>query len=384
MDGNDDDNRQPTGSTIPFMQEDEALQDERFFNTDNGPEEIFSVGRRTQAQEAISAERQRFAHGQWDDALMNRGGNIAPEAPIGTRGNRCIAPEAPIHASGHSTFDFDHAGRGVSSVADARIWNQDPTRVGNNNNNTASTSASAAQRHHINQSLERAGRGIRGYPTPEDMARIIWNQAQADRARGGGLTFPDSNIHGSNISGQAAGRRGVAQNTSASEARSSISASLSTHGLATAAPMAPAAPMPMPMPAVTIPTASIFITLQTIQKAENGTTWHLICEEHIAKRPETKQLRQGRSIPPPAASAEWNVWTVGSLEFEHVQGGLHLDYLREVLLRQDGVSRKKVNRATLVSLVRAERCRQINSGMVVRCPVGWVEDGHWYIYVQPI
>lgn len=140
----------------------------------------------------------------------------------------------------------------------------------------------------------------------------------------------------------------------------------------------------MPMPAVTIPTASIFTTLQTIQKAENGTTWHLICEAHIAKRPETKQLRQGRSIPPPAASAEWNVWTVGSLEFEHVQGGLHLDYLREVLLRQDGVSRKKVNRATLVSLVRAERCRQINSGMVVRCPVGWVEDGHWYIYVQPI
>ncbi|KAI5849604.1 hypothetical protein DFP73DRAFT_619174 [Morchella snyderi] len=348
-DGNN--NGQPAGSNNSFMKE----------------------------EKDISAERQRFARGQWNDALMARGG-IASEAPIGARVDRSIAPEGPIHTSSYSTFDFNTAGGAASCVAEghARIWNQDPTRVGNNNN--TGISLIAAQSGHNNQAFEIAGRAVKGHPNTEEMDRT-WNQAQGVQARGGGLTFPDSNVYGGNVSSQAARGRGVAQNAGAPQTRPSVPTDFPASGPAPIAPMAPYAP---PVPAASIPTASVFTTLQTIRKAENGNTWHLICEEHINKRPETKQLRQGRSIPPPAASAEWNVWTVGSLEFEHVQGGLHLDYLREVLLRHDGVSRKKVNRATLVSLVRAERCRQINSGLVVRCPVGWVEDGHWYIYVQPL
>lgn len=65
-------------------------------------------------------------------------------------------------------------------------------------------------------------------------------------------------------------------------------------------------------------------------------------------------------------------------------GGLHLDYLREVLRRRDGNSRKRWTKGRLERGVDEERMRQFREGVMVDRPVGWERGKGWWVYVQPL
>lgn len=87
------------------------------------------------------------------------------------------------------------------------------------------------------------------------------------------------------------------------------------------------------------------------------------------------RLRSGRSVPPPLSDARWNIWTLGNLNIRHINGGVTVKHLQQVLFNIDGNKRTKYDYHGLMGLIVDRRTASMGSA-----PEGWNAEQGWWVH----